>query len=134
MGWVGPMARKVGRTGAKYGAKYGPHAVVLWNVAGDQVQAAAREKAAEIAERRNAFAEAEATAHGSVLKVVHRGVRTFVVFSGDEPVAAYPATERPFEELVAHADLGRRVTPEQHRERQLRARARRAGRRMRRGR
>ncbi len=128
MSWVGPTSKRAARTAAKYG----PHAVVVWNVAGEHIQAAAKAKAAEIAERRKAFEQADSTAQGSVLKVVHNGTKVFLVFAGDEPVSAYPAVPASLEELVSHADLDKRVTPEQHRERSARARARRASRRVRR--
>jgi len=124
MSWMKPTARKA----ATYGAKYGPHAVVVWNVAGEHIQAAARAKAAEIAERRKAFAEAAAVVDGSVLRVVDHGTAVFVVFTGEEPVASYPEATKPLDQLIAHADLGNRVTPEQRRERSAVNRARRAAR------
>ena len=98
MSWMRPTARKA----ATYGAKYGPHAVVVWNVAGEHIQAAARAKAAEIAERRKAFAEADAVVDGSVLRVVDHGTVVFVVFTGEEPVASYPETTKPLDQLNAH--------------------------------
>lgn len=122
MAGVGPIAKRAARTAARYG----PHAVVVWNVAGEHVQAAARAKAAELAERRKAFDEADATAAGSVLRVVHRGTKYHVVFAGEKPISAYPMTDEPLAELVAHADLDKRVTPAQHRENSVRSRARRA--------
>lgn len=122
MSWVKPAAR----TAAKYGAKYGPHALVVWNVAGDHVQAAAKAKAAEIAERRKAFLEAGSVVDGSVLKVVDHGTTTFVVFSGEHPVATYPDATKAFDELIVHADLAKRVTPEDRREHSARGLALRA--------
>lgn len=130
MSWMRPVAKKA----ATYGAKYGPHAVVIWNVAGEHVQAAARAKAAEIAERRKAFAEADSVVDGSVLRVVEHGTTVFVVFSGDEPVASYPDSTTPLDQLIARADLAKRVTPEQRRDRGAVNRARRAARTARRGR
>lgn len=130
MGWLMPTAKKAAGYGAKYGAKYGPHAVVVWNIAGDHVQAAARAKASEIAERRKAFDEADSVVDGSVLRVVDGGTVTFVVFSGEEPVASYPGSAKPLGEVIAHADLTKRVTPAERRERRVVQRARRvAGRR-----
>ena len=121
MSWMRPAAKKA----ATYGAKYGPHAVVIWNVAGEHVQAAARAKASEIAERRKAFQEADSVVDGSVLRVVDHGTTTFVVFSGESPVASYPGAAKPLGDLIAHADLAKRVTPEQWRERGALNRARR---------
>lgn len=121
MGWT-----SAGKTAAKYGVKYGPHAVALWKVAGHHVEAAARSKMDELTARRTAFDHADATAEGSVLRVVHAGQAVFVVFTADEPVAAYPQVEQDLDDLVATADLGKRVTPEQHHAQQLRARVRQA--------
>ena len=121
MSWMRPAAKKA----ATYGAKYGPHAVVIWNVAGEHVQAAARAKASEIAERRKAFQEADSVVDGSVLRVVDHGTTTFVVLSGESPVASYPGAAKPLGDLIAHADLAKRVTPEQWRERGALNRARR---------
>jgi hypothetical protein len=123
MGW----ARKVGTTAARYGVRYGPHAVAAWKIAGPRVEAAARSKIDEVGARRTAFDHADSVADGSVLRVVDRGRALFVVLSGDEPLASYPEVERPLAELVARADLDKRVTPAEHRQRQLRTRLRRDG-------
>lgn len=123
MGW----ATKAGKSAAKYGVKYGPHAVALWKVAGSHVEAAARAKVDELASRRTAFDHAGSVADGSVLRVVDRGAAVFVVLAGDEPVASYPAVERDLPALLDKADLSRRVTPQEHREQALRNRVRRAG-------
>ncbi|MEP7089491.1 MAG: hypothetical protein ABI776_05220 [Nocardioidaceae bacterium] len=120
-------ARTAGKTAAKYGVKYGPHAVAVWKIAGSHVESAARNKMDEVTARRTAFDHAGGTTDGSVLRLVDRGRVLFVVYSGKDPVASYPEAERPLAELTMTADLVRRVTPEQHRERRLRARARRAG-------
>jgi hypothetical protein len=123
MGW----ATSAGKTAAKYGVRYGPHAVAAWKIAGPRVEAAARAKIDEVGARRTAFDHADSVAGGSVLRVVERGSGVFVVFSGEEPVASYPEVERSLPDLVARADLAKRVTPEEHRRRQLRARLRRHG-------
>ena len=126
MSWVGPVAKNA----AKYGAKYGPHAKVAWEVAGKHVQAAARSRMDAATLRRKAFDQAAVTREGSVLRVVEAGEPVFVVFSGDEPVESYPPTAHPLDELVARADLAQRTTPEEHREQQLRARVLRAAERL----
>lgn len=65
--------------------------------------------------RRTARAYAmEHAAHlvdGSVLPVYEGDHRVWVVFSGDSPVATHPVTTTPVEELLTHADLGRRIRP-----------------------
>jgi len=123
MGWVAPAAK----TAAKYGAKYGPHAKVAWELVGKQVQSAARAKLDAAAMRRKAFAHADATNEGSVLKVVDHGEPVFVVFSDGDPVASYPEVERLLADLVARADMSKRTTPDQWRAQQIRARVKRAG-------
>ena len=122
MSWVGPVAKNA----AKYGAKYGPHAKVAWEVGGKHVQSAVRARLDEAASRRTAVEQAASTQDGTVLRVVDKGETFFVVFAGDEPVAAYPATEQPLADLVAKRDLSQRRTPEQVREQQVRARVLRA--------
>ncbi len=121
MGW----ATSAGKTAAKYGVRYGPHAVAAWKIAGPKVEAAARARLDEAGARRTAFDHADSVAAGSVLRVVEKGRGVFVVLSGDEPLAAYPEVERPLADLIARADLGKRVTPAEHRQGQLRHRLRR---------
>ncbi len=124
MSWVGPVVKSA----AKYGVKYGPHARVAWETGGKQVQAAVRIRMDEAALRRRAFDQAGSTLEGSVLRVVDHGDAVYVVFAGDEPVGSYPEVAQPLDVLVAKRDLSKRVTPEQHREQQVRERLRRAGR------
>lgn len=128
MGWVAPAAKNA----AKYGAKYGPHAKVAWEIAGKQVQSAARARLDVAAQRRKAFAHAETTSDGSVLRAVDHGEPVFVVFSGGDPVASYPELDRPLVDLVARADMTKRTTPEQWREQQIRAKVKRIGAKVRR--
>lgn len=129
MSWVGPVVKGA----AKYGVKYGPQAKVAWDHGGKHVQAAARTKLDNVAARRTAFEQAETVTDGSVLKTIHQGKQIWVVFSADEPVAAYPTASPATPdliELVSHADLSTRETPEQYRARQMRQRAKRARERM----
>jgi hypothetical protein len=124
---MSPVAKNAVKYGIKYGVKYGPQAKIAWDVAGKQVQSAAKAQADNLAARRTAFAEAETLVDGSVLKLVWDGRPVWVVLSGDRPLSAYPPPGGDLGQLVADADLSKRVTPEQHRQAQLRARARRAG-------
>ena len=123
MGWVGPASKR----GATLAVKYGPHAMKAWDLFGDKVKEGARHKLDEMAARNLAFKDAEGRVDGSVLRVAQKGVPVFVVFAGEEPVAAYPESDQPLASLVDRVDLARRITPAQRRERQLRARALRAG-------
>jgi hypothetical protein len=124
MGWVGPASKQ----GAKLAVKYGPHAMKAWDLFGDKAKELARQRLDEINARNLAFKDADGRVDGSVLRVSQKGVPVFVVFAGEEPVAAYPETDgQPLASLIDHVDLARRITPAQRRERQLRARAMRAG-------
>ena len=124
MSWVGPASKQ----GAKLAVKYGPHAMKAWDLFGDKVKEASRNKLDEVAARNLAFKDADGRVDGSVLRVAQKSVPVFVVFAGEEPVAAYPETDQPLASLIDRVDLSRRITPAQRRERQLRARALRAGR------
>jgi hypothetical protein len=121
--WLGPASKR----GATLAVKYGPHAMKAWDLFGDKVKEASRHKLDEVSARNLAFKDAESRVAGSVLRVPQKGVAVFVVFAGEEPVAAYPETDQPLATLIDRVDLARRVTPAQRRERQLRARALRAG-------
>jgi len=120
MSWMGPAAKRA--------LKYGPYAAQAWKHLGKPTQAAVQKQASSWAARRTALQHADTVMDGSILGVMHDGARVWVVYSGDEPVTAYPGTSKPLADLVARADLSRRVTPEQARERQrMRELRRRAG-------
>lgn len=128
MSWIGPAAKRA--------LKYGPYAQQAWKHAGKPAQEAAQRSVASWAARRTALQHAETLVEGSVLGVVHDGTKVWVVYSGDDVVAAYPSVPVPLPDLVAHADFSRRVTPAEARERQrvreVRARAQERVRRLRR--
>ena len=113
-------------------ARYGPHAVAVARLARGPAEKAARQALERRKARRDALAHAEAVTAGTVLQVSWRGSRVWVVWSGDEPVAAYPrevgdpATPVPVAEATKHVDPAKRRTPEQVHEQTKLARARRA--------
>jgi hypothetical protein len=120
MSWIGPAAKRA--------LKYGPYAAQAWKHLGKPTQAAVQKQASSWAARRTALQHADTMNDGSLLGVMHDGAKVWVVYSGDEPVTAYPSTSKPLADLVAHADLSKRITPEQARERQrIRELRRRAG-------
>lgn len=121
MSWIGPVVKGV----VKYGVKYGPQAKILWDHGGKHLQAAARNKAEAALARRTAFQKAETVVSGSVLKQIDAGKPVWVVYAGDEPVDAFPMPAA-LAQVVEHADLSARVTPEAYHAQQLRQRARRA--------
>lgn len=115
---------------AKLAAKYGPHAVAAAKVVGPAAKEAVETQRRRIANRNAAFDKARGLAAGSVLRQREGDEVVFVVFAGDEPVAAYPEVATPLADLVKRADLAQRVTPEQHDELRVSKRAGRAARKI----
>ena len=115
-------------------ARYGPHAVAVAKLARGPAEKAARQALERRKARRDALAHAEAVTDGTVLQVSWRGSRVWAVWSGQTPVAVYPAAVGepavpvPLDEAVRHVDPAKRRTPEQAREQTAVARARRAAR------
>ena len=107
---VSPVVRVAGTT-AKLAVKYGPQVKIAWDNGGRQGAAAAARRAQSLSARRKALRHAATLVAGAVLKVAPEGRSVYVVLSGDEPMAAYPAQERPLTELVEHADLDKRILP-----------------------
>lgn len=103
---------QVGRL-VKMAVKYGPQAKIAWDNGGKAAAETGRRRVMSTFERRKAFAEAQTLRDGSVLRLVRKGMPTYVVYAGDEPRSTYPDHEGPLSELVADADLEQRVTPEQ---------------------
>jgi hypothetical protein len=106
--------RAVGRV-VKWGVKYGPHVVVLAQQAREPAMKAAQTVLDRQRARRRALEHAATLREGTVLKTfdpaADHGEPVWVVFTGDEPVAAHPATTTPLAQLVAHSDLSTRVRP-----------------------
>jgi hypothetical protein len=115
---------------AKLAAKYGPHAVAAAKVVGPAAKEAVETQRRRIANRNAAFDKARGLAAGSVLRQREGDEVVFVVFAGDEPVAAYPEVATPLATLVEKADLSQRVTPERHDELKVSKRAGRAARKI----
>jgi len=111
-------AARIAKRGATLAVRYGPQAKLAWDNGGRRAADAAAARVSLARHRRSAFAEADTLKDGSVLRVAPGGVAAYVVLAGDEPVSAHPPLEpggpTPAD-LVAHADLDKRVTPEQHR-------------------
>jgi hypothetical protein len=104
---AGPVIRLVTR----YGIKYGPVVYELVKYGREPAQEAVRRAIERRSANRVANDHARTVRNPSVLRVVHQGQPTWVVFSGEEPVAAYPSTAAPLHDLVAHADLDQRTPP-----------------------
>ncbi|MDF2145572.1 hypothetical protein [Knoellia sp. p5-6-4] len=99
----------------KWGVKYGPHVVVLAQQAKDPAMAAAKKAMERQKARRRAVEHAATVREGSVLKTFDPRQESdepvWVVFSGEEPIAAHPTTTTPLAELVARSDLTMRKRP-----------------------
>ena len=112
--------------------RYGPHVIAAAKLARGPAEKAARDALERRKARRDALAHAAGVTAASVLQVSWQGSRVWVVWSGDEPVAAYPrevgdpATPVPVAAATKHVDPAKRRTPEQVHEQTTLARARRA--------
>ena len=100
----------------KWGVKYGPHVVVLAQQAKDPAIAAAKRQMERQKAKRRAVEHAATVREGTVLKTFDprqdSGEPVWVVFSGDEAIAAHPTTTTPLAELVARSDLATRMRPQ----------------------
>jgi hypothetical protein len=99
----------------KWGVKYGPHVVVLAQQAKEPAMKAAQTALDRQKAKRRAIEHAATVRDGMVLKTfdprADHGEPVWVVFSGDDPIAAHPASATPLAELVAKSDLSTRVRP-----------------------
>ncbi|MGH3368037.1 MAG: hypothetical protein ACRDOY_12625 [Nocardioidaceae bacterium] len=109
MSWIGPAAKRA--------LTYGPYLRQAWKHAGKPAQQLARQALVSQRARRTALQHADTVLEGSVLSVMHEGLTVWVVYSGDVPVAAYPSVTATLPQLVERADLSKRFTPTQARER-----------------
>ncbi len=108
MSWIRPVGTRL--------VKYGPQAQLVWrHVAAPATAAAQRTFSAQTA-RRTALRHADTVVEGAILKVMDDdGAIHWVVFSGGEPLTAYPPTTTSLSELVARANLSKKMTPDQYR-------------------
>lgn len=101
---------------AKLAVKYGPAAKIAWDRGGRTATLAATQRLVGLNARRRALAHASGVIDGSVLKVAPEGRPVWVVFTRDLPIAAYPAPPQiPLTVLLQHADLAKRVRPDDDR-------------------
>jgi hypothetical protein len=106
-------------------AKYGPMVPLVWKTAGKPATDAAQRAFTNHAARTTALRHAETVEMGAILKVYDQGNPVWVVFSGADIVTSYPPREGKLDELVKSANLSRKMTPDQFRERQAERSARR---------
>jgi hypothetical protein len=100
----------------KWGVKYGPHVVVLAQQAKEPAMKAAQTALDRQKAKRRAVEHAATVREGTVLKTfdprADHSEPVWVVFSGEQPIAAHPPTTTPIAELVANSDLSTRLRPE----------------------
>lgn len=118
MSWIGPAAKNA--------LKYGPHTKQAWTHVGKPATELAQRALENQRARRCAITHAETLDDGSILQAFDQEAqgKIFIVFSGDQAVAAYPKPSRPLEDVLKGADLSRRRTTEEIREQRRRHRAR----------
>lgn len=107
-----PLGRVI-VTAAKAAVKYGPAAKVVYDQAKEPATDYARKKLEGARNRRLAIEKARTLRDGMLLRVMPHDEPVWVVFSGDEPVSAHPDGGRPLAELLARADLTKRIYPDQ---------------------
>src|SRR6478672_2029434 len=90
--------------GVKYGVKYGPHVVVLAQQAKEPAMKAAQTALDRQKAKRRAVEHAATVREGTVLKTfdpgADHGEPVWVVFSGEDAIAAHPPTVTPIPELI----------------------------------
>ncbi len=110
MGWIRPVGTKL--------VRYGPQAQLVWRHVAAPATTAAQRTFATRSACRTALSHADTVLEGAILKVMHEGAIHWVVFSGGRPVTAYPTSPVSLDELVTHADVAKKMTPDQYRARQ----------------
>lgn len=119
MSWIPQVGKRA--------LKYGPQAQLAWRHAGKPAADAVQRAVGLRNAQRTALRHADTVVEGAILRAVHNGETFWVVYSGGEPLAAYPQTSASVDEVVTKADLNKLMTPDQLRARQAaRSRRRRA--------
>jgi hypothetical protein len=115
-----------GTKAVKLAAKYVPQAKMVWDTAGQAATEQVKLRRARSANRRRAVEKARTVVDGTVLRQIHGDQIVWVVYSGDEPITAYPLPDIELGDLTRRARLSERMTPEEYDESRARARAKRA--------
>jgi len=115
-----------GKKAVELAVKHGPKVKAAWEVGGKAATEQVKIQRARAANKKRAFEKARTVAEGTVLRQLQGEQVVWVVFAGDEPVASYPTVEADLAELVTHADLRQRQTPEDYDRSRAKARAKQA--------
>jgi hypothetical protein len=114
-----------GKKAAELAVKHAPKAVAAWKVGGKAAAEQVKIQRARAANKKRAFEKARTLVDGTVLRQLHGEQAVWVVFAGEAPVAAYPQVEVELLDLVKHAKLSERQTPDEYDESRAKARAKR---------
>lgn len=110
-------ALKYGPALAAAAKRYGPTVMEQLNKQRQPAERFVQERRERGNPRRTAINHASTVLDGTLLRGYHQGQEYWIVFSGDDPVGVYPYTPVPYERLLDHADLTRRMRPDQARRR-----------------
>jgi len=102
---------QLAKTAVNYAMKYGPLVYEAIKHGREPAQRAVQKALTRQGDRKRALTHATTVVDGSVLRVFHEAEPIWVVFSGDTPIASYPAVTPPLPTLLQHADLSLRVRP-----------------------
>ncbi len=115
-----------GKKAAQLAVKHAPKAAAAWRVGGKPAVEQVKIQRARALNKKLAFEKARTLVDGTVLRQLHGEQVVWVVFAGEVPVATYPPVEEDLPDLVKHAKVSDRQTPEDYDQSRARARAKRA--------
>ena len=103
-----------GKKAAQLAVKHAPKAAAAWRVGGKPAIEQVKIQRARSVNKKLAFEKARTLTDGTVLRQLHGELVVWVVFAGETPVAVYPSVEEELLELVKHAKMSDRQTPEDY--------------------
>ena len=118
-----------GKKAAQLAVKHAPKAAAVWKVGGKPALEQVKITRARAVNKKLAFEKARTLTDGTVLRQLHGEQVVWVVFAGMTPVATYPTVEQDLLELVKHAKMSDRQTPEDYDSSRAREKAKRAAKR-----
>lgn len=121
-----------GKKAVELAVKHAPKAAAAWKAGGKPAVEQVKIQRARAVNKRLAFEKARTLTDGTVLRQLHGEQVVWVVFAGMTPVATYPTVEEDLLELVKHAKMSDRQTPEDYDSSRAKERAKRAAQRARR--
>ncbi len=115
-----------GKKAAQLAVKHAPKAAAVWKVGGKPAIEQVKITRARAVNKKLAFDKARTLEDGTVLRQLHGEQALWVVFAGMTPVATYPPVEEDLLELVKHAKMSDRQTPEDYDNSRAKEKAKRA--------